>query len=64
MCIWSVLRRLKDQLSFLPNFTNSAKIFHIIKEFNLNIKTITNFISEFIAAQGTAHQVRIETLEK
>ena len=31
---------LEGQLSFLPNFTNSAKIFHIIKYFNLNVKTI------------------------
>ena len=34
------LRRLEGQLSVLPNFTNSAKIFHIIKDFNLNVKTI------------------------
>ena len=33
-------RRLEGQLSVLPNFTNSAKIFHIIKKFNLNVKTI------------------------
>ena len=36
----TVLRRLEGQLSVLPNFTNSAKIFHIIKDFNLNVKTI------------------------
>ena len=34
------LRRLEGQLSVPPNFTNSAKIFHIIKDFNLNVKTI------------------------
>ena len=49
------LRRLEGQLSVPPNFTNSAKIFHIIKDFNLNVKTLINFISEIIAAQGTAH---------
>ena len=34
------LRRLQRQLSVLPNLTNSPKLFHIIKDFNLNIKTI------------------------
>ena len=34
------LRRLEGQLSVLPNCTNSPKIFHIIKDFHLNIKTI------------------------
>ena len=34
------LRRLQGQFSVLPNLTNSPKIFHIIKDFNLNIKTI------------------------
>ena len=28
------------QLSVTPNFTNSTNIFHIIKDFNLNVKTI------------------------
>ena len=31
-------RRLECQLTVLPNFTNSPKIFHIIKDFNLIIK--------------------------
>ena len=34
------LRRLEGQLSVLPNFTNSPKLFHIIKDFNLNTETI------------------------
>ena len=34
------LRRLEGQLSVVPNFTNSAIIFHIINDFNLNVKTI------------------------
>ena len=32
------LRRLEGQLSVPPNFTNAAKIFHIIKDLNLHIK--------------------------
>ena len=35
-----ILRRLQGQLSVLPNLTNSPKKLHIIKDFNLNIKTI------------------------
>ena len=38
--IFNFLRRLQGQLSVLPNLTNSPKLFHIIKDFNLNIKTI------------------------
>ena len=59
-------KELKGQLSILPNFTNWAKIFHINRVFNLNVKRHIqiNFISEFIAAQGTAHQVHIEAWEK
>ena len=57
------LGRLEGQLSVRLNFINSAKIFYIIKDINLNVKTLINFISKFIAAQGTTHQVHIETLE-
>ena len=39
------LRRLQGQLSALPNLTNSPKIYHIIKDFNLNIKTIFKLTS-------------------
>ena len=35
-----LLRRLEGQLSVLPTFTNPAIIFHIINDFNLNVKTI------------------------
>ena len=38
--IMTDLRRLEGQLSVLPNFTNPSIIFHIINEFNLNVKTI------------------------
>ena len=38
--ILAALRRLQGQLSVLPNLTNSPKLFHIIKDFNHNIKTI------------------------
>ena len=57
------LGRLEGQLCVRLNFINSAKIFYIIKDINLNVKTLINFISEFIAAQGTAHQVRTKALE-
>ena len=56
-------RRLEGQLPVRLNSTHSVKILHIIKDFNLNVKTLINFISEFIAAQGTAHQVRTKALE-
>ena len=36
-----MLKRLEGLLSDLLNFTNSAKIFHFIKDFNLNIKNIS-----------------------
>ena len=60
------LRRLEGQLSVLPNFTNPAIIFHIINDFNLNVKSIFKSTSfhNFIAAQVTAHQVHIEPWEK
>ena len=51
------------QLAFLPNFTNSAKLFHVINDFNFKFQIYIqiNYISKFTTAQVIAHEVHIET---
>ena len=60
--ISKVIRRLEGQLSVLPNFTNSPKNFHIIKDFNLNVKTI--FKSTSFQNWLQVRVLHLETWEK
>ena len=56
---------MERQLPFLSNFTNQQKYSISSKTIVLTLKPYQNkLFLEFIAVQGIAHQVRIETLEE